>query len=198
MVVPPYGKRRGYIPRAKEDFGDGGAFPEVHVAQYPLDMGRADKKSTAIVAVNIAGGAKSKVFASATDLVEKQMDAVCCRVVLRGEWRFRYLAGRPVRRRGRRLHHLCFCLRYRLRRHLCVRVPSMLACQASLARPSEDVELETASKTKAALERIVNGKIAAARPVVIPGNASTSAAKDKYIQVWQVVSRLHSRTRVLT
>lgn len=35
----PYGQRQGWRPRAPEDFGEGGAFPEVHVAQYPLDMG---------------------------------------------------------------------------------------------------------------------------------------------------------------
>ncbi|KAF0902755.1 hypothetical protein E2562_019088 [Oryza meyeriana var. granulata] len=39
-LVPPYGRRSALAPRRKEDFGDGGAFPEVHVAQYPLDMGR--------------------------------------------------------------------------------------------------------------------------------------------------------------
>ncbi|GMI64363.1 SNW/Ski-interacting protein [Hibiscus trionum] len=39
--VPPYLKRNGFIPRRVEDFGDGGAFPEIHIAQYPLDMGRA-------------------------------------------------------------------------------------------------------------------------------------------------------------
>lgn len=37
---PPYGQRSGWRPRAQEDYGDGGAFPEVPVAQYPLDMGR--------------------------------------------------------------------------------------------------------------------------------------------------------------
>ncbi|XP_058114746.1 SNW/SKI-interacting protein A-like [Magnolia sinica] len=42
--VPPYGKRSGFIPRKPEDFGDGGAFPEIHVAQYPLGMGRKDEK----------------------------------------------------------------------------------------------------------------------------------------------------------
>ncbi|XP_008812966.3 SNW/SKI-interacting protein A-like [Phoenix dactylifera] len=42
--VPPYGKRSGFVPRKPEDFGDGGAFPEVHVAQYPLGMGRKDEK----------------------------------------------------------------------------------------------------------------------------------------------------------
>ena len=39
---PPYGQRRGFVPRSAGDFGDGGAFPEIHVAQYPLDMGRKD------------------------------------------------------------------------------------------------------------------------------------------------------------
>lgn len=38
---PRYLRRQGFVPRKQEDFGDGGAFPEVHVAQYPLDMGKA-------------------------------------------------------------------------------------------------------------------------------------------------------------
>ncbi|KAF8388927.1 hypothetical protein HHK36_025609 [Tetracentron sinense] len=42
--VPPYLKRAGFVPRKPEDFGDGGAFPEIHVAQYPLGMGRKDAK----------------------------------------------------------------------------------------------------------------------------------------------------------
>ncbi|KAF2198628.1 hypothetical protein GQ43DRAFT_474358 [Delitschia confertaspora ATCC 74209] len=43
---PPYGQRTRWRPRSSEDFGDGGAFPEVHVAQYPLDMGRKTTPST--------------------------------------------------------------------------------------------------------------------------------------------------------
>lgn len=40
-VVPfPYLKRAGFVPRKAEDFGDGGAFPEIHIEQFPLDMGR--------------------------------------------------------------------------------------------------------------------------------------------------------------
>jgi SNW domain-containing protein 1 len=38
--APPYLRRQGWVPRRAEDFGDGGAFPEIHVAQYPLDMGK--------------------------------------------------------------------------------------------------------------------------------------------------------------
>ena len=33
---PPYGARSGFVPRTINDFGDGGAFPEIHVAQFPL------------------------------------------------------------------------------------------------------------------------------------------------------------------
>uniref|UniRef100_A0A0D6QR59 SKI-interacting protein SKIP SNW domain-containing protein n=1 Tax=Araucaria cunninghamii TaxID=56994 RepID=A0A0D6QR59_ARACU len=52
--IPPYGKRAGFVPRKAEDFGDGGAFPEIHVAQYPLDMGRKEeKKDTKILPVSV-------------------------------------------------------------------------------------------------------------------------------------------------
>jgi SNW domain-containing protein 1 len=40
---PPYGHRQGFVPRTLQDFGDGGAFPEIPVLQYPLDMGRASR-----------------------------------------------------------------------------------------------------------------------------------------------------------
>ena len=38
--IPPYGSRSSWRPRNQEDFGDGGAYPECHVAQYPLEMGK--------------------------------------------------------------------------------------------------------------------------------------------------------------
>ncbi|CAG5125066.1 unnamed protein product [Candidula unifasciata] len=46
--APPYGHRRGWVPRSQEDFGDGGAFPEVHIAQYPLGMGKKQTTSNAL------------------------------------------------------------------------------------------------------------------------------------------------------
>lgn len=36
VAAPPYGQRKGWIPRVEADFGDGGAFPEITVVQYPL------------------------------------------------------------------------------------------------------------------------------------------------------------------
>lgn len=46
QATRPYGQRRGWKPREQADFGDGGAFPECHIAQYPLEMGR--KKSVSL------------------------------------------------------------------------------------------------------------------------------------------------------
>lgn len=41
VIEPPaYGQRASFLPRTPEDFADGGAFPEIHIMQYPLDMGR--------------------------------------------------------------------------------------------------------------------------------------------------------------
>ncbi|KAL2264289.1 hypothetical protein VTK26DRAFT_7894 [Humicola hyalothermophila] len=46
---PPYLNRAGWRPRAPEDFGDGGAFPEIPVAQYPWGKSDGSSKSNALV-----------------------------------------------------------------------------------------------------------------------------------------------------
>lgn len=50
-IIPPYGYRSRWIPRCVEDFGDGGSYPEVQVAQFPLEMGRTSTSSQAVVAL---------------------------------------------------------------------------------------------------------------------------------------------------
>ncbi|KKZ66327.1 pre-mRNA-processing protein 45 [[Emmonsia] crescens] len=63
---PPYGKRSGWRPRNPEDFADGGAFPEIPVAQYPLDMGRKGTASTSnALAVQVDAEGKVKYDAIA-------------------------------------------------------------------------------------------------------------------------------------
>jgi SNW domain-containing protein 1 len=62
---PPYGQREKWRPRAPEDFGDGGAFPEVHVAQYPLDMGRKSTTSSNALAIQVDSEGKVKYDAIA-------------------------------------------------------------------------------------------------------------------------------------
>ncbi|EDV46300.1 puff-specific protein Bx42 [Drosophila erecta] len=51
IAAPPYGQRKDWVPHTEADFGDGGAFPEIHVAQYPLGLGapgNVGKKSDAL------------------------------------------------------------------------------------------------------------------------------------------------------
>ena len=59
-TAPPYGKRKGWIPRNLEDFGDGGAFPEIHVAQFPLNLGRTEDSRSNALAVQLDATGKVK------------------------------------------------------------------------------------------------------------------------------------------
>ncbi|KAI1332089.1 SKIP/SNW domain-containing protein [Xylariaceae sp. FL0255] len=62
---PPYGQRAGWRPRAEEDFGDGGAFPEIPVAQYPLQMGRKGSETSNALALQVDAEGKVKYDAIA-------------------------------------------------------------------------------------------------------------------------------------
>lgn len=63
--VPSYGTRIGWRPTNVEDFGDGGAFPEIPLAQYPLDMGRKSTTSSNALAVQVDGEGNVKYDAIA-------------------------------------------------------------------------------------------------------------------------------------
>lgn len=67
---PPYGKRNGWLPKCPEDYGDGGAFPELHMAQYPLEMGR--KRTTVSKTVPLQVDSDGRV---AWDAVLRQGEA---------------------------------------------------------------------------------------------------------------------------
>ncbi|PIA16720.1 hypothetical protein COEREDRAFT_73018 [Coemansia reversa NRRL 1564] len=54
-TIPPYGERAGWAPKIAEDFGDGGAYPEVHMLQYPLGMGRRRGKKGNALAKQVDG-----------------------------------------------------------------------------------------------------------------------------------------------
>lgn len=83
---PGYGFRKGWIPQSLEDFGDGGAFPEIHAAQYPLGLGRKNKMSNALAiqldpegnikydAIARQGASQDQViYSKHTDLVPKEV-----------------------------------------------------------------------------------------------------------------------------
>ena len=48
-----------------QDYGDGGAFPEIHVAQYPLDMGRTKTNKSNAVAKTVDAEGKVRYDALA-------------------------------------------------------------------------------------------------------------------------------------
>lgn len=62
---PPYGQRSGWRPRAADDFGDGGAFPEIPVAQYPMDMGRKGQTTSNALTLQVDAEGKVKYDAIA-------------------------------------------------------------------------------------------------------------------------------------
>ncbi|KAI3960950.1 hypothetical protein MKW98_019151 [Papaver atlanticum] len=85
-TIPPYQKRDCLIPHKSDDFGDGGAFPEIHIVQYPLGMGteeRLVRSKILPLTVDAHGNvaydailrqnenASKIVYASYTDLVPK-------------------------------------------------------------------------------------------------------------------------------
>ncbi|KAF9976209.1 mRNA splicing protein [Actinomortierella ambigua] len=135
--IPPYGKRKGWKPRKQEDYNDGGAYPEIHAPQYPLDMGRKKKtagKAGSTVALqvdaqgNVAYDAIAKQGKSANQTVQSQ---------------FKDLV--PMHERAD-------------------------VGEISLSRPSEDEVMETAERTRAALEKISNSKLAASKPKNVVSN----------------------------
>lgn len=125
---PPYGQRVGWRPRNPADYGDGGAFPEIPVAQYPLDMGRKSTSSSNALAIQVDAEGKVKYDA--------------------------------IARRGHsenRIIHSSFRDLIPLRQRADVG-------EISLERPSEE-EVEAAKeRTKMALEKLVNGAVAAQKP----------------------------------
>ena len=141
IPVPPYGKRSGFVPRKPEDFGDGGAFPEIHVAQYPLGMGRRDEK----------GG--SKILPLTVDAQGKvRFDAV----VKQNE-----NASKIVYSQHKDI------------------VPKIVVGDDRIDADEMEKEIEeTAQRTKAALEKIVNARLSAAQPK----NVQTQSSDSKFIK----------------
>ncbi|GLB34812.1 putative pre-mRNA-processing protein 45 [Lyophyllum shimeji] len=131
---PPYGQRRGWKPTTPEDFGDGGAYPECHIAQYPLDMGRKKGPSgnTLALQVDSEGNVRYDAIAHQGQRPDKIIQS-----------QFKDLV--PLAHRK-----------------------DLDESARTMERPSEEEVQATAEKTRAALEKLVNGKIKAAQPKNVP------------------------------
>ncbi|CAF0749411.1 unnamed protein product [Adineta ricciae] len=87
FTVPPYGHRKDFIPRRPEMFGDGGAFPEIHMAQYPLNMGFTKNQTSNAIQLQVDASGKPQfdaivkqnvkgnkiVYSSFVDLLPKEV-----------------------------------------------------------------------------------------------------------------------------
>ena len=72
--VPPFAQRRagGFVPRTQRDFGGGGAYPEIHVSQFPRDMGRpayrrAQMQSKGLASANVGAASQTALALRAQD-----------------------------------------------------------------------------------------------------------------------------------
>jgi len=154
FVPPAYGHRAGFVPRTKEDFGDGGAFPEIHVMQYPLDMGRRQKRATgALVPVASASGSAVVPASSSSTAV------VPVSVGSDGQ-----VAWDAVVRQG----HASGTIVHTGYDAMSGRESSKL----DLAKPSPDEEAKIAEETRKALGMIVEKKTATAMPTHVPKHSN--------------------------
>ncbi|KAF8536419.1 nuclear protein skip [Trichophaea hybrida] len=143
---PPYGQRAIWRPRSQEDYADGGAFPEIPIAQYPLDMGRKGGRTT-----------KSKALAL-------QVDA---------EGKIKYDAIAKHGHSSNRIVHASFKDLIPLRQRADIG-------EISLERPSEEEVQATAERTRAALEVLVSGAVAAQKPKSVRINEKREAQYVRY------------------
>jgi len=138
---PPYGKRAGFVPRTLEDFGDGGAFPEIHVQQFPLNMGRKEKRGGG----GGGGGAGAAgASSSSTAVVPLSVDAS-------GQVQFDAIVKRG---------HDSSVVVHSGYQAMVAKNERLL----DLSRPSAEDEERIAAETRAALGQIVDRKIATAMP----------------------------------
>jgi len=77
------------VPQSAADYGDGGAYPEVHVSQYPLNLGRPGRNSSKVLSLRSDASGKARhdmvvqqfakdgkrIQSQFTDLVEHRLGA---------------------------------------------------------------------------------------------------------------------------
>jgi SNW domain-containing protein 1 len=154
--IPKYGSRKGWKPKTAVDFNGGGAYPECHVAQYPLDMGR--KKPA---------GAGSTLALQVDQDGTVRYDAIAQYGRAHGSKVQSSFKGKL--RTARRWLELMIDLVPLANR------ADMSKKDLEMERPDEEAVMSTAERTRLALEKITHGKIKAAQPKHVPkGNNDAS------------------------
>jgi SNW domain-containing protein 1 len=148
-----------FVPRALADFDDGGAFPEIHVAQYPRHMGNPHlkKRPAATTTGGNGGGAAPPVISRAIVNVEvdKNGEISYDAIVKGGTNADKTVYSRYEDLRGGE------------------------AKPEDVALPTEQEEAETTQKTQDALQKILAQKTALNKP---SGSAIINAETSKDIE----------------
>ncbi|GMI36072.1 hypothetical protein TeGR_g1061, partial [Tetraparma gracilis] len=124
-----------FVPRSLAAFGDGGAFPEIHVAQYPRNLGNPKARKARIGA---SGGAAG-VTAGSTAIVQVETNED-------GSTRHDSIVTGGTNA-GRKVYTGLEAMKPNRK-------------DLNVAAPSEEEERETQERTAAALQAIVGGKVA--------------------------------------
>ena len=156
--APPYGHRSGWMPRTLDDFGDGGAFPEINIAQYPLEMGKTKSVSPLQNHSNTVYNEKTT-----SNALQLQVDA---------QGNIQYDAIARQGHDSNRIIHTSLKDLIPLRQRADVG-------EINFERPDEEQVQLTAERTRAALDKIVLGQIAASQPKNVK---KTGKAEPQYIR----------------
>ncbi|VEU44977.1 unnamed protein product [Pseudo-nitzschia multistriata] len=149
-------KKKLFVPRSLKDFDDGGAFPEIHVAQYPRHMGNPHlKKKKGQVASSGAGGSISTSRAIVNVEVDKNGEISYDAIVKGGTNSDKTVYSRYEDLRGGE------------------------AKPEDVALPSAAEEAETANRTQLALQKLLVDKTALNKP---SGSAIANANTSKDIE----------------
>ncbi|ETN80861.1 inhibitor of Apoptosis domain protein [Necator americanus] len=146
---PPYGKRQGFKPRTPEDYGDGGAFPEIHFAQFPLGMGMGERKGKSEGQIALQYDADGKLRHDAIARIGHDKNKVV----------YTKLAD--------------------------MRAKVWDEEDEDIQRPDEETIAEQTEKTRLALEKITESKVASALPV----RHAEKQAPAQYIRINQKIPR---------
>ena len=149
-------QKRLFVPRSLADFEDGGAFPEIHVAQYPRQMGNPHlKKKKGQTGSSAAGGGASTSRAIVNVEVDKNGEISYGAIVKGGTNSDKTVYSRYEDLRGGE------------------------AKAEDVALPTAAEEAETANRTQLAFQKLLSDKTALNKP---SGSAIANANTSKDIE----------------
>lgn len=154
-----------FVPRSTADFGDGGSFPEIHVAQYPRHLGNPhlEKRSSDSSGGGAGGGSNNDVAAAASNTVKGR--AIITRDVL----------SASVDAAGKVSYDAIVTGGTNSNKKVYSKHSDLRGCQPSqdeIALPTTEEQMSTAERTQRALSALISNKVALDKPT---GSAITAA-----------------------